>query len=116
MPAGAKVQEALALMEAMETLLNEAAVQCDRREEARLAFFRKVMVETQSGEHIQGFCRDLSILGVGLLHTQPVPVEQVRLIVPIEGKDPLALSVDLKWCSAVEQDLFTSGGRLLRVL
>lgn len=63
--------------------------------------------------------RDLSLVGIGFEHPEPLPYRRVRL----SAADPqlyqlglatLELDVLLRWCRFVESGRYESGGRVLR--
>ncbi|QDU95030.1 PilZ domain-containing protein [Lignipirellula cremea] len=113
--AGTMVKNALAMVNAMETLLIQAQVESDRREEPRLAFLHDVEISWDGIEPFMGFTRDISMMGIGLLHQQKPP-ELISLRIFLGEGQELRLGMRVRWCEELRNGWFATGGDLLGVV
>ncbi|MEO0529095.1 MAG: hypothetical protein AAF266_00825 [Planctomycetota bacterium] len=63
--------------------------------------------------------RDLSMVGIGFEHAEPLPYRRARLVAADPrlcglGLATLEIDVLLRWCRFVEPGRYESGGRILR--
>lgn len=91
----------------------------ERRGDPRWPFFGPVTITLDHDPFPQfsAFARDISHLGVGLLHI--MPLERGEVIVTIrgeEGEDPVALRTQVMWCKDCGEGWYISGGRFLDVV
>ncbi len=89
----------------------------DPRALVRWPFFGPVTISV-GGEEVprfSAFARDLSPLGIGLLHI--MPLEPGQMIVTLQGAkgEPLSLRTQIIWCQSAGEGWYTSGGRFLDV-
>jgi len=110
--------QALELLDAMDLLFNETKVAEERRGELRVPFFRPVSVtiEGQPFGSIAAFSRDLSPLGIGLVHNVPLETGEVVVSVPVADDQPLHFRTEICWAQPFGKDWYISGGRFLSVV
>ncbi|HUY89875.1 MAG TPA: PilZ domain-containing protein [Pirellulales bacterium] len=90
----------------------------ERRAASRLPFFGPVSVGLHGAEfpRFSAFARDISPLGVGLLHIMPLECGEVVVTLRREGEAPLALRTQIMWCEDCGEGWYASGGRFLDVV
>lgn len=107
--------------EAVNRILGKSIPQAgaERRSDPRLPFFGPVTItlDDEAFPRFSAFARDISHLGVGLLHIMPLECGEV--IVNIrqgEGEKPVALRTQIMWCEDCGEGWYISGGRFLDVV
>jgi len=105
----------LEMLDAMDVLFSEAKSLEDRRADLRIPFFRPVSIMLPGDEmqRVSAFSRDLSIMGIGLCHREPLEPGDVVLTVPTEHGELLHFDARITWCHPCGEDWYVSGGRLL---
>ena len=103
--------------EAINRLLDRSrgAKGLDRRGTARSPFFGPVTISLD-GEAIPRFsayARDISPLGIGLLHIMPLEPGQVIVALRRANGEFLSLRTQIIWCESAGEGWYTSGGRFL---
>jgi hypothetical protein len=104
--------------EIVHQLLDEARAQelADRRAEMRHPFFAPVDVRIDDTSHLSAFSREISPLGIGLLHNEPLAPETVTLRLRGPGGTTLAVQTQILWCRPCGEGWYLSGGRFLQLL
>lgn len=89
----------------------------ERRAASRSPFFGPVTIGLHGAEYpkFSAFARDLSPLGIGLLHIMPLERGEVIVTLRREGEPPLALRTQIMWCEDCGDGWYVSGGRFLDV-
>ncbi len=87
----------------------------DRRREGRQLFFSPATVIVQAdNSRLFAYTRDLSIEGIGLLHSLPLePNTQVTVAIYRLRKGTVHLTACIEWCRPSADAWYLSGGRLL---
>jgi hypothetical protein len=103
--------------EIVHQLLEEARAQelTDRRAEIRHPFFAPVDVRIND-THLSAFAREISPLGIGLLHNAPLAPETVMLRLRGPGGTTLAIQTQILWCKPCGEGWYLSGGRFVQML
>jgi hypothetical protein len=109
--------EALEFLDAIDLLFSEAKMSEERRAELRVQFLRPVTLSIMvpAPRQVSALSRDLSPFGIGLLHTVPLDPQEVVVHVPLGHGGKLHLRVKIKWCDALSEGYFVSGGCFLGV-
>jgi hypothetical protein len=104
--------------EIVHQLLDEARAQelTDRRAEMRHPFFAPVDVQFHDANHLSAFSREISPLGIGLLHNAPLAPETVTIRLRGPGGTPLSVQTQILWCKPCGEGWYLSGGRFLQLL
>lgn len=71
---------------------------------------------TLAGEPLGVRIQDLSRHGIGIAHPDPMPHRLVLVAFETAAEGAVRLVVRLKWCRFKQNDLYESGGQILRVL
>ncbi len=89
----------------------------ERRTATRSPFFGPVTITLDDDEFPQfsAFARDISHLGVGLLHVMPLECGEVVVRIQRGDDEPLALRTQIIWCEDCGEGWYISGGRFLDV-
>ena len=96
--------------------VREVLKSCDeqeQRQEFRLPFFRPATVTRQDGTTHQVFTRDISRLGIGLLHKMPIEPGLVTVAVQLRTGTTVDFEAELLWCDATRSNRYASGARFL---
>jgi hypothetical protein len=107
----------LDLLDAMDYLFSEAKAGEERRAELRQPFFRPVTLQLADdpSRKFSAFSRDLSPMGIGLLHDMPLEPTMTIVTIPLERDQPLRLRALIKWCRPCGQGWYLSGGQFVKV-
>jgi hypothetical protein len=97
-------------------LLRIACDSYDRetRREMRYAFYQLVTIRSGEVEY-DGFSRDISPTGIGLMHQADLPLEQVDVVLSTENTESVSLRVQIEWCRPLGQGWYLSGGKFVAV-
>lgn len=88
-------------------------VRKDRRSEARYPFFRPLSVQTPDGRPCVAFSREISAIGIGLLHNVQLDSGDVELTIPSKKGYSIRVRTRILWCEKCGEDWFISGGRFI---
>ena len=84
----------------------------DRREAARVPFHRPVRIILNDGATVlSAFSRDISPLGIGVIHDTQLPTGEVVVEIPRLSGEPLRVPTEIHWCKAVAPGWYSSGGQ-----
>jgi hypothetical protein len=112
------VESSTRVEEVVSRLLNEAKEQelIDRRSEPRHPFFQPATLtyRYRPEEPISVFTREISTIGIGLLHSGPLERGEVAITVNGRG-GPVTFRTYLLWCKSSGQ-WYLSGGQFLGIL
>jgi len=86
----------------------------ETRREMRYAFYRMVRIEL-GGLSYEGFSRDISPAGIGLMHQADLPRELADVVLKGEDDETVSLRVQLEWCRPIGNGWYLSGGRFVAV-
>ncbi len=107
-------REELRLQAAVGVLLSEAMDQgIDKRNVQREPYFKKVTIQIDSGSVANGFIREISNEGVGLLHAFPLKPKDSVIVVVGSDRTPFRLQVEITWCESVGEGWYISGGQFV---
>ena len=89
-----------------------------RRMSVRSPYFGPVLITLTDEPFPQfsAFARDLSPVGIGLLHIMPLERGEVRIAIRNAAEDPLVLRTQIMWCEDCGEGWYISGGRFLDVV
>ena len=85
----------------------------ERRDGGREPMFQPVLIFDEDGEELAGFTRDISVTGVGLLHSWPVKPGVVTLRLQLPDSPVVSLRVKIEWCLPCGDGFYVSGGRFV---
>jgi hypothetical protein len=89
----------------------------EQRAAPRTPYFGSVTISL-AGEEVprfSAFARDLSPLGIGLLHIMPLEPGQMVVSLRNAAGETLSLRTQIVWCEPAGDGWYTSGGRFLDV-
>ena len=69
-----------------------------------------------SSNAFTAFARDVSTLGIGLVHTQPIDCGEVVVRLHQAGGRSIAFRTEILWCKDFGDGWYASGGRFLDVV
>ena len=103
----------------LERFVQEAAdaAASDRRLQQRHPFFRAITIIT-NGEHgskLSAFSRDISLSGIGLIHSMPLGTGRVTLKIPLTARHRLEIITEIGWCAPAGEGWYLSAGTFLRL-
>jgi len=89
----------------------------ERRSNDRVPFFSQVtIVKPVEGRQFSCFSRDISPMGIGLLHYSAVELGEVVLRIP-RGEDSfLRVKAVIRWCAPCGEGWYLAGASFLEVL
>jgi hypothetical protein len=90
-------------------LLAQAEYNEDRRSEKRIPFFRPVSVQLGNNS-FSAFTREISAVGVGLLHSMELPLKEV--VIKLAGRQE-ELRIRIERCASIGEGWYISGGTLV---
>ena len=111
------LQDRQALRSALRPILQEAREE-DTRDNpagARHPFFHPVIVTLADGQRVSAFSRDLSAQGVGMLHSEKLPLEEVDLSIATGRGYVVKVRTMVIWCKPCSDDMYVSGGHFISV-
>ncbi len=97
-------QSLLLLSAALSQTLNRRLCQ-------RHPFVRPATLDDMQGNSQPAFCRDVSRLGIGLIHRQPIAPGQFMVSIPSPTGDDIVATADLRHCSPIGLGWYSSGGQ-----
>jgi hypothetical protein len=104
--------------EAVNRWLDHSRTTADsQRTAARTPCFVSVTISL-AGEEVprfSAFARDISPLGIGLLHIMPLEPGQMVVCLRSAAGETLSLRTQIVWCKPAGDGWYTSGGRFLDV-
>ena len=83
----------------------------NRRLHLRYPFVRPVTLKTADGHSQSGFSRDISRLGIGLIHREPLMPGRVVVTLPSHEHGEIEATADIRRCPYLGQGWYASGGR-----
>ncbi len=90
----------------------------DRRDATRQSYFGPVTLHLDGADHLQfsAFARDVSPLGIGMVHIMPVEKGEVIVALQLPSGATVKLLTEIVWCKDFGDGWYASGGRFLDVL
>jgi hypothetical protein len=88
-------------------------VRKDRRSETRYPFFRKIELNAAGDAACVAFTREISTVGVGLLHNVPLTPGEVELSIPSKKGYSIRIRTKVLWCQACGEGWYVSGGQFV---
>jgi hypothetical protein len=82
----------------------------DRRSETRYPFFRQVTLHAPGAEPAACFTREISPVGIGLLHNVQLTPGEVELSIPSRRGYSIRVRTRILWCHSCGEGWFISGG------
>src|SRR5262245_32337401 len=110
------MMEAPALGEVVYNILREAQATPahDLRSKVRYPFFRPVSILI-GDKDISAFSREVSEVGVGLLHAMALDASEVEVVIPTEQGYSVRIRTRIHWCHPCGEGWFLSGGEFLAI-
>ncbi|HEY1599027.1 MAG TPA: hypothetical protein VGG64_05465 [Pirellulales bacterium] len=81
----------------------------------RHPFFHPVSIQFDNGHRLMAFSRDLSGLGIGLLHEVPLPLEEVAVSIKTGRGYHVKVRISISWCRPCGDGHYISGGQFTSV-
>lgn len=100
----------------IERLLMEAqrAKLTERRTEPRHAFVRPVRITLNADESFDGFSKDLSKQGIGVITSSEIAQGKMAVLtIHSTSHYPVHLKCELRWCDAFGKGWFLTGWKFL---
>ncbi len=88
-----------------------AALESDRRAEVRYPFFRPVSIELDDGQKYSAFTREISEVGIGLIHNMDLNESEVEISVHSDCGYSIRVRTRIVWCAACGEGWYISGGK-----
>jgi hypothetical protein len=82
------------------------------REHERIELNVPAQMVTRRGNTVEAMTREISRLGIGLLHRGSVSLGEVTVKMASETRE-YTYRVEIEWCTPCEKGMFMSGGRFL---
>jgi hypothetical protein len=101
------VQDLRAVLERIEKIDG-----ADQRGNERIELNVPAEVVTRRGNTVEAMTREISRLGIGLLHRGAIAPGEVTVRMASETRD-YTYRVEIEWCTPCENGMFLSGGRFL---
>lgn len=88
----------------------------ERRSADRFPFFvQMTLAPTEPDEsNVFAYSRDISVCGLGLLHTVPLPIGSVYEVAAVESRFPLRQFAEVLWCRSAGHGWYLSGWRFMK--
>lgn len=109
------------LLHALEASWQRGGPGWERRIEHRYDFVQTIrliplndLTEEPEGPAIFVETRELSVNGVGILHSQPLPYKKVALTLSLPCGSRVTIVTKLLWCRFSKEGRYASGGQFLR--
>jgi anti-sigma regulatory factor (Ser/Thr protein kinase) len=87
----------------------------ERRRHQRISYNEQIQVIASGRRRVAGFARDLSKSGMAFITTQPLPLDDIRVVLPQKKAQPLQMRCRVVRCDRIRDDLFDVGVRFLHV-
>jgi hypothetical protein len=88
-------------------------VRKDRRAETRYPFFRQISLQMPGGEPCVAFTREISAVGIGLLHNVHVAPGEVELSIPSRRGYSIRVRTKILWSKPCGEGWYISGGQFV---
>lgn len=88
-------------------------VRRDRRSETRYPFFRQISLHVPGGQTCVAFSREISSVGIGLLHNVPLAQGEVELSIPSRKGYSIRVRTKILWCNPCGEGWYISGGQFV---
>ena len=88
--------------------------QRDRRSATRYPFFRRVSIRSE-GSPIVAFSREISTIGIGLLHDTLLTPGEVEVAIPSKRGYSIRVRTRIVWCQPCGEGWYISGGQFAGV-
>ncbi len=88
-------------------------VRKDRRAETRYPLFRQIRLQVGGGEPCVAFTREISTVGVGLLHNLQLTPGEVELSIPSKKGYSIRVRTKILWCQPCGEGWYISGGQFV---
>jgi hypothetical protein len=85
------------------------------RRSDRHPFFRPVSIRTADNHRYSAFSRDISAVGIGLLHNFQMPVGEVDVAISKPQGYSVPVRVRIAWCESCGEGWYLSGGEFLGI-
>lgn len=86
--------------------------QRDRRSAARYPFFRPVSIRLEGLAPV-AFSREISTLGIGLLHNAELSRGEIEVAIPSKRGYSIRVRVRIMWCQPCGEGWYISGGQFV---
>ncbi len=83
----------------------------NRRLHRRYPFVRPVTIDSPDGSSQQAFSRDVSQLGIGLIHREPIESGHFALSVHSATQGTVVATADIRRCTPIGEGWYSCGGR-----
>ena len=89
----------------------------EKRDAPRRSYFGAVtVIPAAPGVELSAFARDISPLGIGLVHTQPIESGEVVVTLDLPSGGTVKLRTEIIWCKSFGDGWYASGGRFIDIL
>ena len=88
-------------------------VRKDRRAETRYPLFRQISLQVPGGPVCVAFSREISAVGIGLLHNVPLAPGEVELSIPSRKGYSIRVRTKILWCQPCGEGWYISGGQFV---
>jgi hypothetical protein len=88
-------------------------VRKDRRSETRYPFFRQITLQVAGGAPCVAFSREISPVGIGLLHNAQLTPGEVELSIPSRKGYSIRVRTKILWCQPCGEGWYISGGHFV---
>ncbi len=102
----------LAVYEILREARANEKLEC--RDTVRYSFFRPVVVHVGSFS-FSAFSREVSEIGIGLLHNVDLPQGPVDVCIPTDQEYSVRIRTDILWCSPIVEGWYISGGKFIDI-
>jgi hypothetical protein len=88
-------------------------VRKDRRVETRYPLFRQIVLQIPGGSPCVAFTREISSVGIGLLHNVHLAPGDVELSIPSRKGYSIRVRTKILWCQPCGEGWYLSGGQFV---
>lgn len=88
-------------------------VRKDRRAETRYPFFRRISLQVPGGPACVAFSREISAVGIGLLHNVQLAPGEVELSIPSRKGYSIRVRTKILWSQPCGEGWYISGGQFV---
>jgi hypothetical protein len=85
----------------------------DRRSETRYPLFRQIVLQAPGCPACTAFTREISSVGVGLLHNVQLVPGEVELSIPSKKGYSIRVRTKILWCQPCGEGWYLSGGQFV---